>query len=213
MDLASMRLSFKAHTSGHTDDWTDNAIDAKLNNIFAEFLPADIDGKMHEVTWVKTLSANENPVPIPNHILSFPTGMFYLQGTGGNITGSQFFISYFDDLTHFRRRYPEYLSTANVGQPTAILRQGKSLYLDVFPDAEYNLIADARGARAAALTTDGLPFNHAMAVVAGAAWNFLLEHEDEVAVSRIANIYDTYKTRLLVEYGSDWHGRSDARSF
>lgn len=213
MDLSAMRAAFQRHTSGLTSSMSTSDIDGYLNNIYVEYLPGDVDGKIHEVTWVQTLTVNVNPITIPNRIVGFPAGRFWIQGTAGNRTGSPYNVSFYDNLTDFALSYPDYQDPANTGRPLSVFRQGRSLYFDRFPDADYNLIADARGCPATALTTDGLPFTHAMAVVTAAAWNYLLEQEDEVGINREATQYETWKERLLVESHSDYHGRTPNRSF
>lgn len=213
MDLATMRATFRRHTSGLTDALTDADVDGYLNNIYAEFLPGEIDGKIHEVTWVQTLTADVNPITLPNRIVGFPSGRLWIQGNAGVRTGTVHYLTFYDNLGDFLISYPDYLDATNRARPKAVLRQGRSLYFDAFPDSDYNLIADARGCPEAALTTAGLPFNHAMAVVTCAAWNFLLEQEDEVGIMREATQYETWKERLLVEGHSDYHGRTPNRSF
>jgi hypothetical protein len=213
MNLATMRTTFKRHTSGMTDDLTDSEVDGYLNTMFAEFLPADVDGKIHEVTWAPTLAVSTNPTTIPNRIIGFPTGVFRIQGTGGTRTGTVYDLHFYDNLALFLVDYPDYQDATNTGRPEACFRQGKSLYFDCYPDDDYNLIAEARGAQADALGTDGLPYVHAMTVVTAAAWNFLLETEDEAGVAREAAQYETWKGRLLTESHADYTGRTPGRSF
>lgn len=213
MNLVSMRSAFKRHSSGLADSMSDSDVDEYLNNIYAEFLPGEIDGKLHEVTWVVTLAVDVNPIVIPNHIVAFPSGHFWIQGTSGNRTGSIFPLSFCDHLADFVLENPAYQDPANRGRPTEVLRQGRKLFFDVFPDDDYNLISKARGSSAAALTTDGLPFPHAMAVITAAAWNYLIEQEDEAGILREATQYETWKERLLIEGHSDYHGRTHNRSF
>lgn len=214
MNLDSMRTKFKRHTSGTTDHWSNAEVDEFLNYIYTEFLPADIDGKVHEVTWVQTLSAGVNPLNIPHRIVGFPRGQFFIQGTGGTLSGSIYHLSYYDTLLKFTRDFPDHRdNTKPPGRPSAVFRSGKKLWFDVFPDSNYNLVADARGCQEDALQADGLPFNHAMTVVTAAAWNYLMEEEDEVAVQKMSIMYETFKGRLLLESSSDYTTRSPRRSF
>jgi hypothetical protein len=213
MDLATMRTKFKRHTSGTTDHWTEAEVDSFLNYIYAEFLPADIDGKVHEVTWISELSIGVNPLVIPNHIVAFPKGQFFIQGTSGNAYGSVTPLTYFDTLLKFLGSFPDHRDPSNTGRPSAVFRSGKKLWFDVFPDSNYNLVADARGCQEPALSAAGLPFNHAMAVVIGAAWNYLMEQEDEVAVQKMAIMYETFKGRLILESSFDYTTRTPHRSF
>lgn len=213
MDLATMRTTFQRHTAGLADDLAEDEIDTYLNAIFAEFLPADVDGKVHEVTWVSQLTSGENPLAIPAHIVGFPTGRFYIQGTAGDRTGTIYPLGFYDALDAFLADFPNYQDDTYTGRPCAVFRQGKSLYFDRFPDDAYNLIADARGAQTSELTADGLPFNHAMAVVTGAAWNFLLEQEDEAGVAREATQFETWKGRFQLEAHLDRVGHVPNRSF
>lgn len=213
MDLVTMRSTFRLHTSGLGDLLADADVDTRLNNIFAEYLPGDVDGRLHQVAWVKTLAPNVNPTSIPNHIHSFPTGRFWIQGTGGARTGTINRLGFTENLYAFLESNPDYANPAITGLPTCVMRQGKSLYFDVYPDLAYNLLAEARGAQAAALTTDGLSFNHAMCVVTAAAWNYLLEQEDEAGIMREASQYETWKTRLATESQGDYRERTPGRSF
>lgn len=213
MQKSEMRDEFKRLTSGLADDNSETIINGYLNNIYAEFLPADVGTKLHEVIWVKTLAIDTNPIVIPNHIVGFPKGLFHIQGTGGTRTGSVLDVTYYDTLSKFMLDNPNYADPSNRGRPCGVYRAGKELFLDKFPDAEYNLVAiDATGAKSDTVPDD-LPFNHAMAVVSGAAWRFLLTEEDEVAVARVSTIYETYKTRLHREYGGDKRQRTPGRSF
>lgn len=214
MDLATMRTTFQRHTSGLADDLTADEIDAYLNAIFSEFLPADVDGKVHETQWTETLVAGTNPITIPARIVGFPTGRFFIQGTGGTRSGTVFPLAFYDTLDAFLADYPNHRDSTYTGRPQAVFRQGRSLYFDRYPDDDYNLIADARGAQSDEIdAADGLPFVHAMTVVTCAAWNFLLENEDELGIAREATQFESWKSRLQLESLGDRVNRTPNRSF
>lgn len=209
MILTDMRTSFQALTSGTTDSWSTAQIDAYLNNMYAEFLPSDVDGTVHETMWEVTLLADVNPISIPNRIFSFPTGSFWLKDSSSNLSR----IGFYDSITKFALAFPDYRVSTNKGAPTAVIRQGKQLFFDRYPDVQYTLVAEARGAASDTLSASGLPFNHAMSVVTAAAWHYLMTQEDETATARIAVMYETFKDRLQVETSGDYKGRTPARSF
>jgi len=214
MDLAAMRTAFKEHTSRLADTVSNADVDALLNNYYTNVLPAEIDGKLHEVMWTQTLVVGTNPVVIPRHILSFPTGLFWVQGTAGVLSGTRDQLSFYDDAAIFIRNYPDYLDPTKPGRPTAVYRQGRNLYLDYIPDATYNLIALARGSQLSALPSGGLDsYPHAMAVVTGAAWDYLLGKEDEAGVMREAAQFSVFRSLLYVESHGDYAGRTPGRSF
>ena len=160
------------------------------------------------------LVVGTNPVVIPRHILSFPTGLFWVQGTAGVLSGTRDQLSFYDDAAIFIRNYPDYLDPTKPGRPTAVYRQGRNLYLDYIPDATYNLIALARGSQLSALPSGGLDsYPHAMAVVTGAAWDYLLGKEDEAGVMREAAQFSVFRSLLYVESHGDYAGRTPGRSF
>lgn len=209
MLLTAMRTSFQALTSGTTNSWSTAEIDAYLNNMYVSFLPADVDGKVHEVMWTASVSMNVGTLAIPDRIFSFPTGSFWLKDSSNELTR----IGFYDSATEFAIAFPTYLSSSVTGEPTAVMRQGKTLYFDRFTDTSYTIVAEARGASLDALTDAGLPFNHAMAVVTSAAWHYLMTQEDEIATARLAVMYETFKDRLQAETSGDYQGRTPARSF
>lgn len=213
MNLVAMRTRFKAATSGLADDISDGEIDSMLNDMYIGFLPMDIDGKIHEVIWSVTLTPNINPITIPDHIYTFPTGNFWIHGSGSSQTGSIFPINYYEHLIEFTHRYPNYRDLTNIGRPQAVYLSAKNLYFDRFPDSNYILVADARGQQDSALTNEGLPFNMAMAVVTSAAFHYLLDSEDEQGYQREATRYQMWRSRVLRQSHGNYHDRVPNRSF
>lgn len=212
MLLADVRTKFKNQTSGLTASWEDTAIDGYLLPILTEFLPSDIDGKVHEVVWTKTLSPDVNPVVIPTNIISFPTGVFWIQGSGGAFTAAPTALEFYENHDDFVLRYPTYRDASDTGEPQAVYRSGSNLWLSRYPDTDYNLMAQARGSIYEALPAS-LPFNHAMALVTAAAWHFYLEQGDDESATRAAAQYETFKVRLLTDSWGDYRERTPNRSF
>lgn len=212
MLIATVRDKFKSQTAGLTSEWTNEQIDGYLLPIYSEFLPSDIDGKIHEMVWVKTLSPDVNPLVIPSNVISFPTGCFALHGTGGSLTGSPDALQYYENHADFLARWPDYRNAASTGKPQALYRTGRELWFNVYPDTDYNLIVEARGQTNTTLPAD-IPFNHAMCVVMAAAWQFYLEQGDDESAERAARQYETWKMRVLTDAWGDARERTPNRSY
>ena len=206
MNLETMRTTFKQKTAGMGASLSNDEIDVYLNRFYTQVIPADVDGLVTQVVWTETLTIGTGTIDMPNEILTLPQGVAWIE-----LSGQQYFLNYYDEWARFLNRNPGYAT--DTGRPTALLLFGRQVIFDKLPDAAYEFKAQARGAQAASVPSIMTNDIHALAVVHGAVWEFLLDVEDHEGAAREGNRYETYKKFLIRQSHGNRKRRTAARSF
>lgn len=206
-----MRTEFQAHTSGLADALSNSDIDKYLNRFYRFVLPSDVDGRISEIIWSGTMSTSTSLVAIPDYVVSLNTPKAWMYDTGST-TPIPLYMT--DDYEAFVSAYPDFNSASPTGKPNTVATYGGSIAFNVRPDAAYSFSVQCRGGSSSALDSNGVADEiHALSVVTGAAWNYLLEKEDEAGAAREGGQYEIYKGMLNTRSGSRFQRRRPARTF
>ena len=227
MDQATLISTFKKHTSGLGETLTDDEILVHLNRTRFDVLPNEVDGLFSETIWVMSpaFGGSDNSARIPESVIRLNDDAKWALTFGSRTITD---LTVWRDYSRFTSRYPD---RNTVGTPTALCIYGSFVYFDMsfgYTTADLgSLTMTARGKApkissgnvlteviTQRIPTTGIFDNTlSMAVVAGAAWDYLIEVEDVDGVQREAALYDKYVSLMRTGSMNSLQRRRPARSF
>lgn len=213
MDLTAMRAAFNSYTSDLSSDLSDSEIDEYLNRAYRDRIPAEIDGELFKGIWSLTCTASTESYAFPREVLGVKARGVYIDSsaTGGNLSS----IHWLDVETDWDvwnrddRHFPPI-----DGLPNSICFYGRTAYLSPRPSTDYIVQIPARIGPSSGLASTGLDdSNHAMAVVASGAIEFLLSVGNRESAADISELYSAFVASLGVKSNAQHNHRRPNRSF
>lgn len=215
MNLATMRTTFKAHTSGLADSLSDVEVDAYLNRAYRYVIPADLGGEYQETLWQLATTIGQATYDLPANIVAVNQGAAWIDSYdsgAGTISVGLRMLDWETDYTAYY--FWDRLASSSNGRPDTILAYGRQVILNPAPDLAYTVQIPARGGPTADLGVTGIENDlHALAVVTAAAWEYLGESEDHEGMNREGGLYEKYKGLLQTYAQGRPEERFPARSF
>lgn len=211
MTLAEMIAKFKERTSGLGDDLSDAAITEYLDQYYQIVIPTEVDGPISEYLWEFTTSVGTRAIGIPDNIVSLNKPSVWLHDVGSDIPLD---IDVYRDPRRFEQRYPGYPNLNPMGKPEAILIFRDEIHLNISSDKTYDMKVSCRGGPLTGLNSAGESRElYSRAIVAGAAWEYLTEMEDEEGAAREDFVYQRYLGRMRTKYKNYYEPRRPRRTF
>ena len=225
-----MRAEFRKRTSGLADDESDSDVLTLLNRYFKFVIPRDVMGNYVEGTWTFTLTQFDTVKYFDTHIISVkPSTVIYIDSgtTGEEADGSieqYHYLRVYNDQSEWDslglQQVP--VSDSNYTPPENALISGRRIFFDLAPFYTYRVnVSQARMGPSRSLATgadDGSGTGiaddiHAMAVVTGAAWDFLTTAEDTDGAEREIKAYEGFKNLMLTASTNQSMARRPRRTF
>lgn len=207
MNLATMRLRFHERCHNVTDDLTDAAVDVWLNAEYSYAIPDDMPGSITDDGWVVATVASTKEYDYPDYVHSIRRGALIDDNP----------IKMFFRAAEMWARNT--LSSTTESKPYAALFYNEKMTLYPVPDGVYTISIPARcypndGTTVSELVDAGLTNEtHALAVVAGAAAEYLADLGDKEAAMEEYARRQMYMGRLRTRSVSPPKGRRARRDF
>jgi len=217
-----METKFKERTSGLAASLANASIDAYLNRWYQFNIPAEVGRDMAEGLWSLETTFLGVEYDYPAYVIA-PRARsawiatrktdFDVDPTIIDLAAKQY-LNPETDRTVFEAFHRDYPLSLTGAIPTNILFSDRKVTISPAPDEAYFIQIPCRMGPQAALPATGIANEtHALAVVTGAAWEYLMDKEDEAGASREGRAYEYYKERLNVYAYAKPRHRRPARSF